>query len=299
MTPWSWHHRPSCEQLECFKSRGWRSKVTLNSLTYHVIPTEANRNVIGRRRYWLTPVCLPQAYLQFELEEEARAMAKFYNSNVTATVCGRPVRISHSMTYPTIQVSSSSWLLLYPLSCCSDLCRSAWAQPGELLCVVWWSVWHQQGGVHRSDPQRQIQRRGRPEAGRAVRDRQEVFSQQDQERGRKPRAEAGGTSCVSVCPRIKQWVHVWCLCPQCFIEMENAEDAEKMAEDCKVNPPKLQGKRLTVYVSRKYRQLKHGWVQHSDLCSRTGPGPRGVNQTFSGWPSGNRRIHTHTETREY
>nr|XP_019968137.1 PREDICTED: matrin-3-like [Paralichthys olivaceus] len=40
--------------------------------------------------------------------------------------------------------------------------------------------------------------------------------------------------------------------------MENAEDAEKMAEDCKVNPPKLHGKRLTVYVSRKYRQLKHG-----------------------------------------
>lgn len=33
-------------------------------------------------------------------------MAKFYNSNVTASVCGRPVRVSHSMSYPTIQVSS-------------------------------------------------------------------------------------------------------------------------------------------------------------------------------------------------
>ena len=48
------------------------------------------------------------------------------------------------------------------------------------------------------------------------------------------------------------------LCPQCFMEMERVEDAEKMAEDCKVNPPKMNGKRLTIYVSRKYRQLKHG-----------------------------------------
>lgn len=49
-------------------------------------------------------------------------------------------------------------------------------------------------------------------------------------------------------------------CPQCFLEMEKAEDAEKMAESCKANPPKFNGKRLTVYVSRKYRLLKHGWV---------------------------------------
>lgn len=45
--------------------------------------------------------------------------------------------------------------------------------------------------------------------------------------------------------------------------MENAEDAEQMAEDCKANPPKFNGKRLTVYVSRKYRQLKHGSVSSS------------------------------------
>lgn len=32
-------------------------------------------------------------------------MANFYNGNITASVCGRPVRISHSMSYPTIQVS--------------------------------------------------------------------------------------------------------------------------------------------------------------------------------------------------
>lgn len=48
------------------------------------------------------------------------------------------------------------------------------------------------------------------------------------------------------------------LCPQCFLEMDKAEDAEKMAESCKADPPKLAGKRLMVYVSRKYRQLKHG-----------------------------------------
>lgn len=32
-------------------------------------------------------------------------MAKFYSSNITASVCGRPVRISHSTSYPTIQVN--------------------------------------------------------------------------------------------------------------------------------------------------------------------------------------------------
>ncbi|XP_030650046.1 matrin-3 [Chanos chanos] len=45
---------------------------------------------------------------------------------------------------------------------------------------------------------------------------------------------------------------------ECFIEMERGEDAERMAEAYKDNPPKFQGKRLIVYVSRKYKQLKHG-----------------------------------------
>uniref|UniRef100_A0A669DLF6 Matrin-type domain-containing protein n=1 Tax=Oreochromis niloticus TaxID=8128 RepID=A0A669DLF6_ORENI len=45
---------------------------------------------------------------------------------------------------------------------------------------------------------------------------------------------------------------------ECFLEMYNAEDAEKMAADYKAKPPKLNGKRLTIYVSRKYKQLKHG-----------------------------------------
>lgn len=50
---------------------------------------------------------LRQAYLQFETEEQAKTMARFYNTNVMASVCGRPVRISHSTSYPTIQVSGA------------------------------------------------------------------------------------------------------------------------------------------------------------------------------------------------
>ncbi|XDV37014.1 hypothetical protein PO909_006711 [Leuciscus waleckii] len=45
---------------------------------------------------------------------------------------------------------------------------------------------------------------------------------------------------------------------ECFIEMERGEDAEKMAEAYKENRPKFEGKRLVVYVSRKYKQLKRG-----------------------------------------
>ncbi|XP_064811459.1 matrin-3-like isoform X2 [Oncorhynchus masou masou] len=45
---------------------------------------------------------------------------------------------------------------------------------------------------------------------------------------------------------------------ECFIEMERGEDAERMADTYKDTPPKLEGKRLTVYVSRKYKQLKYG-----------------------------------------
>ncbi|XP_067314141.1 matrin 3-like 1.2 [Pseudorasbora parva] len=45
---------------------------------------------------------------------------------------------------------------------------------------------------------------------------------------------------------------------ECFIEMERGEDAERMAEAYKENRPKFEGKRLVVYVSRKYKQLKRG-----------------------------------------
>uniref|UniRef100_A0A3B4URT1 Uncharacterized LOC111233519 n=1 Tax=Seriola dumerili TaxID=41447 RepID=A0A3B4URT1_SERDU len=132
----------------------------------------------------------PEAYLQFATEEEARAMAKFYNSNVTASVCGRPVRVSHSMTYPTIQCGSSRVVYVgqIPSSKYSD----------EAVLKL---------------------------------------------------AEPFGKVRKYFLNRIKK---------ECFIEMDKAEDAERMAEDCKVNPPKFNGKRLVVYVSRKYRQLKHG-----------------------------------------
>ncbi|KAM8733242.1 matrin 3-like 1.2 isoform 2-T3 [Acanthopagrus schlegelii] len=132
----------------------------------------------------------PEAYLQFETEEEAQAMAKFYSNNITASVCGRPVRISHSMSYPTIQCGSSKVVYVgqIPTSKFSDDAILKLAEP----------------------------------FGRV----KKYFTN-----------------------RLKR---------ECFIEMENAEEAEKMAEHCKGNPPKLNGKRLTVYVSRKYRQLKHG-----------------------------------------
>ncbi|KAJ8338456.1 hypothetical protein SKAU_G00374220 [Synaphobranchus kaupii] len=45
---------------------------------------------------------------------------------------------------------------------------------------------------------------------------------------------------------------------ECFIEMEYREEAERMANACRQNPPKFEGKWLAVYVSRKYKQLKHG-----------------------------------------
>ncbi|ROL55501.1 Matrin-3 [Anabarilius grahami] len=45
---------------------------------------------------------------------------------------------------------------------------------------------------------------------------------------------------------------------ECFIEMERGEDAEKMAEAYKLKGPKFEGRRLVVYVSRKFKQLKRG-----------------------------------------
>ncbi|XP_035766562.1 matrin-3-like [Neolamprologus brichardi] len=125
----------------------------------------------------------PEAFLQFATEEEARAMANFYNGNITASVCGRPVRISHSMSYPTIQVSIQLVLFHYATRLCLTL----------------------------SEPFGKVKK---------------YFLN-----------------------RIRR---------ECFLEMYNAEDAEKMAADYKAKSPKLNGKRLTIYVSRKYKQLKHG-----------------------------------------
>ncbi|XP_056899438.1 matrin 3-like 1.2 isoform X1 [Takifugu flavidus] len=131
-----------------------------------------------------------EAYLQFETEEQAKTMARFYNTNVTASVCGRPVRISHSTSYPTIQCGSSKVVYVgnIPSSSFSD----------ESILKL---------------------------------------------------AEPFGKVCKYFTNRIKR---------EAFIEMENAEDAEKMGEYCKEKSLKFNGNRLMVYVSRKYRQLKHG-----------------------------------------
>ncbi|XP_030595080.1 matrin-3-like isoform X2 [Archocentrus centrarchus] len=132
----------------------------------------------------------PEAFLQFATEEEARAMASFYNGNITASVCGRPVRISHSMSYPTIQSGSSKVVYIgqIPNSKYSD---------EEILKL----------------------------------------------------AEPYGKVKKYFLNRIRR---------ECFLEMYKAEDAEKMAAEYKAKPPKFNGKRLTIYVSRKYKQLKHG-----------------------------------------
>ncbi|XP_029962349.1 matrin 3-like 1.2 [Salarias fasciatus] len=132
----------------------------------------------------------PEAFIQFATEDEARAMAKFYNSNVTASVCGRPVRVSHSMSYPTIQCGSSRVVYIgqIPSSKYSDESVLKLAKPFGKIRKYFLN-------------------------------------------------------------RMRK---------ECFIEMYNAEDAEKMAEEYKAKPPRFNGKRLTIYVSRKYRQLKHG-----------------------------------------
>uniref|UniRef100_A0A3P9B4D7 Matrin-3 n=1 Tax=Maylandia zebra TaxID=106582 RepID=A0A3P9B4D7_9CICH len=132
----------------------------------------------------------PEAFLQFATEEEARAMANFYNGNITASVCGRTVKISHSMSYPTIQSGSSKVVYI------GQIPNSKYTDE-EVLKL----------------------------------------------------AEPYGMVKKYFLNRIRR---------ECFLEMYNAEDAEKMAADYKAKSPKLNGKRLTIYVSRKYKQLKHG-----------------------------------------
>ncbi|XP_030595088.1 matrin-3-like isoform X2 [Archocentrus centrarchus] len=131
-----------------------------------------------------------EAFLQFATEEEARAMATFYNSNITASVCGRPVRISHSLSYPTIQSGSSRVVYI------GQIPNTNYSEE-EILKL----------------------------------------------------AEPYGNVKKYFLNRIRR---------ECFLEMYKAEDAEKMAADYKVKPLRFNGKRLTLYVSRKYKQLKHG-----------------------------------------
>ncbi|XP_077588832.1 matrin 3-like 1.2 [Stigmatopora nigra] len=131
----------------------------------------------------------PEAFFQFSTEEEARAMAKFYNGNVVASVCGRPVRVTHSLTYPIIQAGSSKVVYV-----------------GQL-------------------PNK--------------------FEDQDILK----LAEPFGKVKKYFLNRLKR---------ECFLEMEKADAAEEMAQAYKANQARLNSRRLLIYVSRKYTQLKYG-----------------------------------------
>lgn len=61
---------------------------------------------INRFAYAICIIFL-KAFLEFSSEDEARSMVHFYSGNVIPSVCGKTVKIYHSMTYPTIQVSNS------------------------------------------------------------------------------------------------------------------------------------------------------------------------------------------------
>ncbi|KAJ8338457.1 hypothetical protein SKAU_G00374230 [Synaphobranchus kaupii] len=130
----------------------------------------------------------PEAFLELSSEEEARAMVAFYSSNVTPTVCGRPVKVYHSQTHSTIHSGRVVYVGHIPLVKTSDASLLKIAEPF--------------GNIRRYFLNR-------------------------------PRCE-------------------------CFIEMERGQDAERMANTYRENPPKFHGQRLTVYVSRKYKQLRNG-----------------------------------------
>ncbi|XP_061747944.1 matrin-3-like isoform X2 [Nerophis ophidion] len=156
----------------------------------------------------------PEAYLQFTTEQEALAMVKFYNSNVSASVCGRSVKVNHSMTYPTIkiQVSSSSRT---PTLLAADRPNFPFSQR-EVSRVVYVG---QLPNSNFSD--------------------KDIFQL----------AEPFGKVRKYFLNRFKR---------ECFLEMERAEDANEMAEAYTANQPKLNDRRLLVYVSRKYTHLRYG-----------------------------------------
>ncbi|XP_051921294.1 matrin 3-like 1.2 isoform X2 [Hippocampus zosterae] len=151
----------------------------------------------------------PEAFLQFGTEEEARAMVKFYNGNVTPSVCGRPVRVNHSLTYPTIQCGASRVVYVGQLP-------NGTFQDEDVLKL----------------------------------------------------AEPFGKVKKYFLNPIKR---------ECFLEMEKAEAADQMAQAYKTNQAKLKGRRLLIYVSRKYTQLKYG---HS-CPSATKRGPSGSSPKSS------------------
>ncbi|XP_057705580.1 matrin-3 isoform X3 [Corythoichthys intestinalis] len=131
----------------------------------------------------------PEAFLQFATEEEARAMAKFYNGNVMASVCGRQVRVTHSMTYPTIKCGANRVVYV-----------------GQLP-----NKYEEQEVLKLAEPYGKVKK---------------YFLNRNRR--------------------------------ECFLEMEKPEAAEEMAQAYKTNVPKLHGRRLLIYVSRKYTQLKYG-----------------------------------------
>ncbi|XP_072519488.1 matrin 3-like 1.2 [Salminus brasiliensis] len=129
----------------------------------------------------------PEAFLELSSEQEARAMVRFYNGNVTPSVCGKAVKIYHSQVYPTIQNGKVVYIGHIP----------PFKSDASLLKI----------------------------------------------------AEPFGKIRRYFLNRIRN---------ECFIEMERGEDAERFVEASKDNPPKFQGKRLVVYISRKYKHLKQG-----------------------------------------
>ncbi|XP_061541148.1 matrin 3-like 1.2 isoform X1 [Phycodurus eques] len=170
----------------------------------------------------------PEAFLQFATEEEARAMAKFYNGNVMPSVCGRPVRVNHSLTYPTIQVRAASSTRGVPT------------------------------GEHSVDHSHFLSLQCG--ASRVVYVGQLPNSKYEDEDVLKLAEPFGKVKKYFLNP-IKR---------ECFLEMEKAEAADEMAQTYKTNQAKLNGRRLLIYVSRKYTQLKYG---HSCPSATTKRGP--------------------------
>ncbi|KAI1898997.1 hypothetical protein AGOR_G00078140 [Albula goreensis] len=128
-----------------------------------------------------------EAFLELASEEEAKAMVAFYNSNVTPTVCGKPVKIYHSQAHATMHNGKVVYVGQIPVAKTSDAAILKMAEPfGKVRCYFL----------------------------------------------NRPRNE-------------------------CFIEMESGEDAERMANTYSEHPPKLHGQQLTVYLSRKYKQLRN------------------------------------------
>ncbi|TSK28132.1 Matrin-3 [Bagarius yarrelli] len=130
----------------------------------------------------------PEAFLEFNSEQEAKAMVRFYNGNVMPSVCGKSVKIYHSMTYATIQSGKVVYIGHLPPFKSSDASFLKIAEPF----------------------------------------------------GKVRRYYLNRSRC------------------ECFLEMERGEDAERFVEETRLNPLKFEGKRLLVYISRKYKQLKHG-----------------------------------------